>query len=236
MKKSLINKLKMIETLLMVLQGRISIWTSSLPFTTAVGELTLQKQQIEEQVKRHEILKKPSAEAKNNQKTLSIDLSLPLCGATSAYATDTHNTELWQKVDYSENELKKGSELVFAQRMLGINEIIEPLLEQLIPYGITKAMLDEQHSAVELFITMLPNSREKQKLLKSLGDRMEATFDQAMDLLYRRLDKLMLIYKKSYPDFYTEYMNARIIGGWGKNGEEEKDEGEEDEGGEKTEG
>ena len=75
---------------------------------------------------------------------------------------------------------------------------------------------------------MLPNSREKQKLLKSLGDRMEATFDQAMDLLYRRLDKLMLVYKKSYPDFYTEYQNARIIGGWGKN-EEEGD-------GEKTEG
>ena len=43
----------MIEALLMVLQGRISIWTLSLPFTTAVNELTLQKQQIEEQVKRH---------------------------------------------------------------------------------------------------------------------------------------------------------------------------------------
>jgi len=46
--------------------------------------------------------------------------------------------------------------------------------------------------------------------------------------LYLRnvLTKMMLNYKISQLDFYIEYMNARIIGGWDKTEEE----------GEKTEG
>jgi len=228
MKKSLINKFKMIDGLLKIIQNWIAIWTMSMPFALAVGELESQKKQIQELMRRHEILKMPSTDSKNEQKSLCTLLMSPLCGAASAYATDTHNIELKQKVDFSESELNKGTQIVYAQRMLGLNEIISPLLESLKPYGVTQAMLDEHREASELFVAMLPNSREKQKLLKTIGEKMDTDINNViLNIIEARLDKMMLIYKNTQPDFYNQYMNARKIGGWSRpkgNGEGEKPE------------
>jgi len=226
MKKTLINKLQMIDALLAILHNWQSIWNVSVPIAAAIAELEAQKKLIEEQLRIHEALKMPSAEAKNEQKELCTELLLPLSGATSVYATDTHNTELKQKVDLNASELKKGSQTVFAQRMLGFNALIAPLLDQLMPYGITQAMLDEHREASELFVAMLPQSREKQKLLKTSSEKLEADINNAiLTIIEARLDKMMLIYKNTNPDFYNQYVNARKIGGWSRpkgNGEGEK--------------
>jgi len=226
MKKTLINKLQMIDGLLTILYNWQPVWGTSVPFAAAIAELEAQKKLIEEQLRIHESLKMPSAEAKNEQKELCTERLLPLSGATSVYATDTHNAELKQKVDLNASELKKGSQTVFAQRMLGFNELITPLLEQLKPYGITQAMLDEHREASELFVAMLPKSRERQKLLKTSSEKMEADITNViLNIIEARLDKMMLIYKNTHPDFYNQYTNARKIGGWSRpkgNGEGEK--------------
>jgi len=67
-----------------------------------------------------------------------------------------------------------------------------------------------------LFKAMLPKSREKQKVLKTVTEQLKNEIDDCVVTLEERIDKMMLNYKMPQPDFYTEYTNARIIGGWEK--------------------
>ena len=56
---------------------------------------------------------------------------------------------------------------------------------------------------------------------KTNKENMEKAFKRILDLLKDELDKLMLNYKVKYPDFYTQYSNARVIGGWKKKKDDE---------------
>jgi len=62
------------------------------------------------------MLKKPSGDAKLNQKKLVADLLLPIIGAIFAWAADTTNEELKQKFSLSKKNLLKGREIVVVER------------------------------------------------------------------------------------------------------------------------
>jgi len=220
MRKRLENKFKMILTVLQILFDREELWETNVPMKTAVTELDKGKGKAEKLIQKQEMLKKPSGDAKLNQKKLVADLLLPIIGAIFAWAADTTNEELKQKFSLSKKNLLKGREIVVVERLLGILDMITPYAGSLIPYGITEETITECHSAIILFKSMLPNSREKQKVLKTVTGQLDDEIDSCMVILEERIDKMMLNYKISQLDFYTEYMNARIIGGWDKNEEE----------------
>jgi len=220
MRKRLENKFKMILTVLQILFDREELWETNVPMKTAVTELDKGKGKAEKLIQKQEMLKKPSGDAKLNQKKLVADLLLPIIGAIFAWAADTTNEELKQKFSLSKKNLLKGREIVVVERLLGILDMITPYAGSLIPYGITEETITEGHSAIILFKSMLPNSREKQKVLKTVTGQLDDEIDSCMVILEERIDKMMLNYKISQLDFYTEYMNARIIGGWDKNEEE----------------
>jgi len=216
MRKRLENKFKMILTVLQILSDREELWKTNVPMKTAVMELNKGKGKAEKLIQKQEMLKKPSGDAKLNQKKLVTDLLLPIIGAISAWAADTNNEELKQKFNLSKKNLLKGREMVVVERLLGILDMITPYTESLIPYGITKEMITECYSAIMLFKAMLPNSREKQKVLKTVTWQLKNEIDDCVITLEERIDKMMLNYKMPQPDFYNEYTNARIIGGWEK--------------------
>ena len=216
MRKRLENKFKMILTVLQILSDREELWKTNVPIKTAITELNKGKGKAEKLIQKQEMLKKPSGDAKLNQKKLVTDLLLPIIGAISAWAADTNNEELKQKFSLSKKNLLKGREMVVVERLLGILDMITPYTESLIPYGITEEMISECYSAIMLFKAMLPKSREKQKVLKTVTEQLKNEIDDCVVTLEERIDKMMLNYKMPQPDFYTEYTNARIIGGWEK--------------------
>ncbi len=220
MRKRLENKFKMILTVLQILSDREELWETNAPMKTAVTELDKGKGKVEKLIQKQEMLKQPSGDAKLNQKKLVADLLLPIIGAIFAWAVDTNNEELKQKFSLSKKNLLKGREMVVVERLLGILDMITPYAESLIPYGITKEMITECYSAIMLFKAMLPNSREKQKVLKTVTWQLKNEIDDCVVTLEERIDKMMLNYKMPQPDFYTEYTNARIIGGWEKKEED----------------
>jgi len=216
MRKRLENKFKMILTVLQILSDREELWKTNVPMKTAITELDKGKGKAEKLIQKQEMLKKPSGDAKLNQKKLVTDLLLPIIGAISAWAADTNNEELKQKFSLSKKDLLKGREMVVVERLLGILDMITPYTESLIPYGITKEMITECYSAIMLFKVMLPKSREKQKVLKTVTEQLKNEIDDCVVTFEEHIDKMMLNYKMPQPDFYTEYTNARIIGGWEK--------------------
>ncbi|HPT04457.1 MAG TPA: hypothetical protein PLG86_04910, partial [Bacteroidales bacterium] len=216
MRKRLENKFKMILTVLQILSDREELWKTNVPIKTAITELNKGKGKAEKLIQKQEMLKKPSGDAKLNQKKLVTDLLLPIIGAIYAWAADTNNEELKQKFSLSKKNLLKGREMVVVERLLGILDMIIPYTESLIPYGITEEMISECYSAIMLFKAMLPKSREKQKVLKTVTEQLKNEIDDCVVTLEERIDKMMLNYKMPQPDFYTEYTNARIIGGWEK--------------------
>jgi len=216
MRKRLENKFKMILTVLQILSDREELWKTNVPIKTAITELNKGKGKAEKLIQKQEMLKKPSGDAKLNQKKLVTDLLLPIIGAIYAWAADTNNEELKQKFSLSKKNLLKGREMVVVERLLGILDMITPYTESLIPYGITEEMISECYSAIMLFKAMLPKSREKQKVLKTVTEQLKNEIDDCVVTLEERIDKMMLNYKMPQPDFYTEYTNARIIGGWEK--------------------
>ena len=63
---------------------------------------------------------------------------------------------------------------------------------------------------------MIAVPREALKADKSSKEELILIYDDCDLLLDKRMDKMMLIYQKSESDYFKEYTNARIIGGWHK--------------------
>jgi hypothetical protein len=83
--------------------------------------------------------------------------------------------------------------------------------DELIAYGIDGAEIEALEKAIEAYRVLIA------KPMDTIGERKQKTTSLAQlfagldSTLYDRLDKLMVLFKHSVPDFYDEYRTARNI-------------------------
>ena len=80
------------------------------------------------------------------------------------------------------------------------------------------------NDAAAAFNALLSAPRSSIKSDKSTNEELEKLFRDCDTLLNEQLDKMMITFQNSHADFYTEYTNAREIGGWGRGKKEIKNE------------
>ena len=224
MRSSLLRKLRMYINVQAVLLFRKNVWETSVAFTTEVDDLDDHIKNINaknQQQKGTESISKAKKQGFENM----IDTTLVICGAGTAYASRIKDDGLKATFDYSESDLKKGNEKNVLDRCVIIGRNAEPLLDKLVPQYMPAEQLTVQTESIAVYAALLNAPREVRTADKSIKEEMQVLFDECDTLLNERLDGMMLAYKKTNPDFYTEYINARYIGGWSKkkDGEEPKE-------------
>lgn len=139
------------------------------------------------------------------------DITAPIAAAAIAYASQTNNNELLDAVNFSQSELLATRDDLLGDRCQNIHTKANDNIAALAAYGITALMLTDMQNAITAYLAKVP-APSTAKLTKKTATLNLSNLFKATDVILKmQLDKLMLQFKTSHPDFYNNYVAARVI-------------------------
>lgn len=139
------------------------------------------------------------------------DATIVVASALVAYAHSIDNHTLADDADVNDTEIMRCKETDADDICLHIHDLANDHLAALADFGITQADLDILAASIDDFTGKIGNPRNHIINTKTTRGNMNGYFTAADELLTKQLDNLIVVLKKKYPDFYTEYLLARNI-------------------------
>jgi hypothetical protein len=139
------------------------------------------------------------------------DAAYEVANAVRACAVATGNPELAGQVAFKRAELSRGADKTILNRAQGVYEAASAVLESLADYGVTPAKLTALQRKIEAFREAHPAPRQRVNMSSAATKEVKKLFKEAAVLLKERLDRLMVQYKTSAPEFFNEYTSARVV-------------------------
>ena len=205
-------KLNMAQRVSETLKRYQDVYKGLTPMTAAVEALNKDINNIRDTQKERgavnvpaSTLQKREAEAQMIQPCVKMANALYVIGFT------TDNKDLITLQGLSENSfyrLSDNASLALARRILDLINIHAADLKD---YGIDETEITALRKAIEAFHALIA------KPMDTIGERKQKTtnltqlFAGLDSTLYDKLDKLMVLFKQSAPEFYGEYRTARNI-------------------------
>jgi hypothetical protein len=205
-------KLNMAQRVSETLKRYENVYGALDPVVVAVAALNADIANIREAQKERSAVNVPASTLdKRTAETQMIQPCVKIANALYVIGITTGNKDLITLQGLSENSfyrLSDNASLALARRIYDLTSEYNADLE---PYGITKDEILALARVIETFHTMIAKPMDaigerKQKTanLKQLFAALDSTF-------YDKLDKLMVLFKQSNPEFYGEYRTARNI-------------------------
>jgi hypothetical protein len=176
----------------------------------AAGELGELLDEIEAQSRKQEALSGVTQEKAAALQALG-DAAFEVAGAVHACAVASGNVELAGKVKFSRAEFSRGADKTIINRTEAIHEIATAVVESLDDYGVTQAKLDALARKIEAFRKAHPAPRQRVNASSAATTQLARLFPKLTALLRDRVDRLMVQFKTTSPDFFNEYQSARVI-------------------------
>ncbi len=140
-----------------------------------------------------------------------IAKAVTLSGILQAYAAVTGNVKLAGKVALTKSDLTKIRETDVEVRITPVIEQAWKELDNLADYGLTEGLIVETETSLDDFKELIGQPRTVRNQAFAAMTLMEELFDAANDLVKNQFDKLMIRFKFSDTEFYSEYERARTI-------------------------
>ena len=160
---------------------------------------------------RQQASKKGLAEEKFTVRTDLAEAAHEIAALAHACATEHGHDAAAKRTDLSLSDVFAGTEAEFHDRCQGILDDTTELADDLGDCGATPAKLKNLEKLIGSFGTVKPKPRRGASVSKSATNRLVVLQRKASSLLRRRLDRLMVQFKKTQPAFYGEYQSARRI-------------------------
>ena len=211
MKRKQENLLSMYLAVNKVLQDNSTVWNSVAVMNTAVGNFTANLVALRKVIDAQ--TKSITGYAKDKRKALieMADKALEVRAAIFAYADTLNNNTLKDRVRYSRSKLIYSSDTLCAELAQVIKDEGQALSTALNPYGISNAKLTQLQQSIDAYLAIVPSTRVAITSRKLATKKLRDCFSGTNKLLTERLDKLMFRFKQNFPDFFTQYFDARII-------------------------
>lgn len=146
--------------------------------------------------------------AKRNSMT---EKTLFMINRLQSYANVVNNPELLESIKYSASDLKKSRDT----DVIGIcNTVVAKAnanAAAIATYGVTAAMITELQAAITAYSATLAKPKAAKSQTKTATENLTKLFKEADELLVKRLDLDIELFKTSKPEFYSQYKTARII-------------------------
>jgi hypothetical protein len=227
MENAIARKTKMYDKTDYVFIKYDTVWGSNVSFKENVVLFRSHRGQVTVKINEQSSSKSSSAKKKMALDTL-IDLTLLVCNIGVVYASEKNDTDLRVQFNFSKSDLKKGIEAEICKQCIEIGKNAETILSMLLPYGLPANQLTLLTAAVDDYAKLISLPESVINTSKSSKNEMIDLIALCDEILKNRLDKLMLLFKDTHHDFYTEYFNARYIGGWHKKNDGEVEGSEEE--------
>lgn len=185
-------------------------WTAVPALVAAVGELDTIAANVAAQLE-VTVLPEGAAVSKATALKTLAGSAHEVAAAIHAYATEIEDDELAAKVDFSLSDLTEGRPASVIARVNGIVALAMEHLEDLADYQVTQAKLTALKKKVETFEKSAHKPRLSVARKSAANKAVPRLLRQGQKILARRVDRLMVPFRASAPEFYAEYKTARKI-------------------------
>ena len=148
---------------------------------------------------------------KTAKRSNMTDKALFMINRLQSYANVVNNPELLDSIKYSVSDLKKARDT----DVIGIcNTVLAKAnanAAAIATYGVTAVMLTDLQAAIAAYSATLAKPKAAKSQTKTATENITKLFKEADDLLIKRLDLDIELFKTLKPEFYSQYKTARII-------------------------
>lgn len=211
MRKNLEDRFTMFLATRTSLDNHGAVWAALVPFSNAVTAFRAKIVSIEDEVAIQEMDLLGYAKDKALKKETMAEKALSVARQTFAFAEDTGDVVLREKMSHSRSTLMSPRDAVVAQKCQGIHTEATAVLAGLAPYGILAADLTELQTLIDDYEAVISAPRTAITVRKGSTEQIETLIQEGTLILTNRLDKMMDEFKLTSPGFYQEYFDARIV-------------------------
>jgi len=215
MLKRLANKLVMYRAVQSHLDRNKSMWTSVPAMATTINDFELLLAEIEACRILTQENKTGITQQKAAQQALVIAHAYELSSVLYAMAIKKNDAVLAAKVDFTETDLLKKRDNHLVSTCRNIVEFATEHLAELIAYQVTGDELIVLKEEINSFAENLTTGRVSVSERKAANEKLKVVFLQVDSLLKKQLDRIVVRYRKTEPDFYTNYQSLRRIINYG---------------------
>jgi hypothetical protein len=205
------NSLSMYYAVRELCQQQAIVWQTNLPFKTVFELFVAKLPQIEQYRNTQSINFTGIAQTKTDKRAELSELAYFVANRVQSYSLATNNQELLAKVNYPRSTFNRYRDT----DLLGLCNIIyeqaQANLAQLTDYSVNAQLLTELQTAIQSYQDQLAKPRTSKNTAKTATDNLAELFKATNDLLRERLDRDAEIFKRTVPDFYKQYFNARRV-------------------------
>ena len=141
------------------------------------------------------------------------DLAHEIANAVRACAVATGNQDLAGQVAFSRADWARGAEKVIIGRAQNLHVTASSVVASLAEYGVTPTKLADLQSRTDAFREVHPAPRQNVAASSAATKEIKALLQEATVLLKERIDRLMVQFKTTAPEFYNAFHTARVVVG-----------------------
>lgn len=211
MKKDQINKLRMFKVVLAVCLANPVIIATVAAFQEVMNTLG----NIVAEIERLQALQTTDntgvAKDSNQVKTQLADAILAVSGALHAFAADNGNNTLMEKVHFTPSHFGRFTQSQCIAAGTTVLTEARAYTAELTRNYLTAEKIDQLEALVNDYRNTYTKTREVKVSRAAVTVSLKNNISEGMTLLKGRADKLAVQFKDTYPDFYSEYRQARVI-------------------------
>jgi len=139
------------------------------------------------------------------------DLAHEIASAVGGCAAASGNQDLAGRVAYSRADWSRGADKTIIARAQNLHGTAASVVDALAEYGVTPAKLANLQKRIEAFREVHPAPRQRVTASSAATKEIRSLLNKVSTLLQERIDRLMVQFTTSAPDFYNEYVAARTV-------------------------
>jgi hypothetical protein len=206
------EKLNMFQATLDVCDSNSGTYQNTPVFTTAVYDFNsvVSEIRLTDQDRDKMIVQSASSEKTDYEDKL-ISISIKVGNLVYVYAFDNNDQLLLSLTSVNKGMFFSAEGNKKLSMAKNIHQSASAIVDKLLYYGVTNEMLDELQKAISNYEEIIVKPRDVSVVHKNYTYKLKTLFAKADSILYDKLDKLIVLFKDSHPDFYNEYKSARNV-------------------------
>lgn len=208
-----LNVIEMASTVTAYLNknGNKTIWQANAAIVDTVTEINDDLATIAGiEEKQKAPVKGPAADKAELRYNFECDI-LHIAGQIAALGAKTKNSTLEEQAHLSLAGLDKLASDDLTATARRITALASANLAALAPYQITQPVIDALDDETDAFEQIKTKPREAIVDRKKETDQIQPLISNLLSTLRRRLDRQMLAYQRTHPEFYRGFIAARVI-------------------------
>lgn len=148
---------------------------------------------------------------KNIKREAMTEKALFVGNRLQSYGYVANDPELLESVAYTDSDMKRARDTEVVGLCHAILERAKKHAAELVSYGATAEIIADLEAAIGAYSEVLAKPKLAKSQTKTATENLAALFAETHKILTKRLDLDIELFKKSAPDFYSQYHTARIV-------------------------